>query len=54
MTSVDRIILGAVMLIVAVAAFFAVRRKKRGGCCGDCAGCAQRGLCEDTQKKADK
>jgi len=53
--TVDGIILGAVMLIVAVAAFFAVRRKKRGGCCsGDCAGCAGRGLCEDPQKKADK
>ena len=54
MSSVDRILIGAVILIVAVAAFFAVRRKKRGGCCGDCAACAERGFCEDPQKKADK
>ena len=47
MRTVDGIILGAVMLIVAVAAFFAVRRKKRGGCCGDCADCQQRGICGD-------
>ena len=53
MRPVDRIIIGLVVLAVAVAAFFAVRRKKRG-CCGDCGACAQRGLCEDTQKKADK
>ena len=52
MTRIDRIIIGAVVLIVAIAAFFAVRRKKR--CCGDCAGCAMRGSCEEPQKKADK
>ena len=54
MKTVDGIILGAVMLIVAIAAFFTVRRKKRGSCCGDCANCAGRGLCEDPQKNADK
>ena len=54
MKTVDGIILGAVMLIVAIAAFFTVRRKKRGSCCGDCAGSSEKGHCEDPQKKADK
>ncbi|MBR4905992.1 MAG: FeoB-associated Cys-rich membrane protein [Clostridia bacterium] len=54
MKTVDGIILGVVMLIVAVAAFFAVRRKKRGSCCVDCAGCSEKGHCEEPQKKADK
>ena len=54
MRSVDGIITGVIVLIVALAAFFAVRKRKRGGCCGDCGACAQRGHCEEPKKKADK
>ena len=54
MKTVDGIIFGVVMLIVALAAFFAVRRKKRKSCCGDCGSCAERGHCESPQKNADK
>ena len=49
MRTVDGIVLGAVMLIVAIAAFFAVRRKKRGSCCGDCCACSEKGHCRDSQ-----
>lgn len=52
MRTVDGIILGAVMLIVAIAAFFAVRRKKCGSCCGDCCSCAS--ACEKKNGAAQK
>lgn len=51
MRTVDGIILGAVLLIVAFAAFFAVRRKKCGSCCGDCCACVEKGHCGDAQDK---
>lgn len=52
MSTVDWIVLAAVVLALGAAAFFALRRKKRGGsCCGDCSAC---GGCKDGQKKADK
>lgn len=46
MTMLDLLLAAAVVVVVALAVRSLHRAKKNGtGCCGSCAGCAQKGCC---------